>query len=131
MTDSKSIAQYLAREVRNGTIRMDLHPGCIRLSEHKFQQVMIGRYGPNGITPFIYEKPRSVCLYFYHEEHQKYFLERMEELEKVDSIYIDPNGGVKGRLDVGCDDKTSLYKALDELGLIESATPQWYKDGRF
>lgn len=83
MTDSKSIASYLAGEVRNGTISMSLHPGCIRLSEHKFLKGAIGRYGPNGrVEPWVYTKPRSLTFYFHlHEgmdegtEHQKNFEE--------------------------------------------------------
>ena len=130
MPDSKSIARYIAGKVKSGNIPMGLHPGCIRLSDHKFMTGAIGRYGPNGIIPFTYSKPRSACLYFDIKENVG-FVERMKELEKIDLIYIDPHDDVKGRLDVGCDDKTDLYKELDALGLIESATPQWYKDGKF
>lgn len=55
----------------------------------------------------------------------------MKELERIDSIYIDPHDNVKGRLDVSCDEQTCLYREFNQLGLIESATPQWYKDGNF
>lgn len=136
----QELARHLACEVKNNTIQMGLHPGCIRLSEHKFQTVMIGRQGPGAPgpsvppEPWVHSKPTCVTLYFELREGteaQVKFAEQMKELEKVDAIYINPHDGVAGRMDVCCDVNTCLYQELDRLGLIESTTPQWYKDGQF